>query len=62
MTYIKNAFSRARPEIDIFESETRSTGVLIAVLALIFAPIILAHAVSLAEEAPAAQAVVQPAR
>lgn len=60
MTYIKNAFSRARPENDIFQAETRSIGVLIAMLALIFAPIIVAHAISLAEDAPQ-QAVEQPA-
>lgn len=61
MTYIKNALSRARPENDIFQAETGSTGVLIAVLALIFAPIIIAHAVSLTEDA-APQAISQPAR
>lgn len=53
MTSIKKALARARPDENIFETDTRSNGVLIAVLALIFAPIILAHALSLAEDASA---------
>jgi len=63
MTYIKNALSRARPENDIFDTRADRSGmVLMAVLALIFAPIILAHVISLNETAAARPAVTQPAR
>ena len=54
MTYLKKAVSRARPDHDIFDTGAHSSGgVLIAVLALIFAPIILAHVISLTESASA---------
>ncbi|PZQ11279.1 MAG: hypothetical protein DI565_18460 [Ancylobacter novellus] len=61
MTSIKKALDRARPDENIFETDTGSSGVLIAVLALIFAPIILAHAVSLADDASAQTAPERPA-
>lgn len=43
MTFLKNALARIRPHPDAPRSETGSDGVMMMVLALIFAPIVLAH-------------------
>jgi hypothetical protein len=62
MTFLKKALAGARPERDPFDADTKSTGVLIGILALIFAPIAIAHVVCLADASESRPAVVEQAR
>ena len=49
MTFLKKALAGARPERDLFDADTKSAGVMIAILALVFAPLLIVHVMCLAD-------------